>query len=78
MDYATWMIHFVPPHPSHRASNACQFNAAILEHALDGWITQHASLQKQKGQGPYYCKDEVYRIVSCCAKAKRNDRRNFG
>lgn len=36
------------------------FNAAILEHALDNWISQHVSLRRQGITGPYYYKSEVY------------------
>lgn len=36
------------------------FKAAILEHALANWTTQHASLRRQGIVGPYYYRSEVY------------------
>lgn len=37
------------------------FNAAIMQHALDNWPNQHASLRMNGKAGPYYYNSDVYR-----------------
>lgn len=36
------------------------FNAAIVQHALEGWEARHYELKRQGESGPYYYKQNVY------------------